>query len=68
MIFLSAQPDNFYFLWQLKLQLYNFNKLGILPEQIHVLIGYEKQKGLASYFKQFIKENKQAKFYAHLNI
>jgi hypothetical protein len=46
MIYLSAQPDDYYFLWQLKLQLFNFNRLGIRPNNIHVLIGYNKERGV----------------------
>jgi len=58
MIFLSAQPDEYYFIWQLELQLYNFNKLGIPKEDIHVLIGYNIKSGLQYYFKEFIDQNK----------
>ncbi len=65
MILLSAQPDDFYYLWQLKLQLYNFQKIGINRESLHVLIGYSPSKGLNSDFKQFISENTQAQFFAY---
>ena len=57
MIFLSAQPDEFYFTWQLELQLYNFNKLGIPVGNIHVLIGYNPKKGLSHYYQEFIDKN-----------
>jgi len=65
MIFLSAQPDEFYFLWQLQLQLFNFHQLKIEPDRIHVLIGYNADKGLSTPFKQFISENKQARFFCY---
>lgn len=65
MIFLSAQPDTYYFLWQLQLQIFNFNRLGIKKEAIHVLISYNKELGLSPYFKKFISENKQANFYTY---
>lgn len=62
---MSAQPDEYYFLWQLQLQLFNFSRMGIRKENIHVLIGYERKKGLALYFKDFIKTNNQANFYCY---
>lgn len=43
MIYLSAQPDNIYFLWQLKIQFFNFIRNGILPQYIHILIGYNNR-------------------------
>jgi hypothetical protein len=46
MVYISAQPDNYYFLWQLQLQLFNFNRLGIDADFIHVLICYDKERGL----------------------
>jgi len=65
MIYLSAQPDTFYFLWQLKLQLFNFSRLGIVPEDIHVLIGYDPKRGLSQEFAEFIQTNQQASFYSY---
>jgi len=37
LIFVSAQPDVPYFHWQTKVYTHNFIKMGIQPEQIHVL-------------------------------
>jgi hypothetical protein len=54
MIFLSAQPDSPYFIWQLDVQLHNFSKLRIAPENIHVLISYNPAKGVNSRFSRFI--------------
>lgn len=65
MIYLTAQPDDIYFLWQLKLQLFNFAGLGIRPGQIHVLIGFDKAYGLNPVVEEFIKENKQASFFTY---
>lgn len=57
MIFLSAQPDDTYFIWQLEIQLRNFRSLGILKERIHIVIGYHPKIGLKSDFKVFIHNN-----------
>ncbi|RQO69446.1 hypothetical protein DBR43_15305 [Pedobacter sp. KBW06] len=65
MIYISAQPDSFYFLWQLQLQLFNFSRLGIPQTDIHVLIGYDKQMGLTKHFSSFISTNGQAMFYCY---
>lgn len=65
MIFLSAQPDQYYFLWQLQLQVFNFQNLGIRAEQIHVLIGYDPQKGLSKYFRDFIAEHPEVNVHAY---
>lgn len=65
MIYLSAQPDNLYFLWQLELQLFNFHQLGIPAENIHVLIGYDPRKGLLPMFETLIKTNGNAHFFCY---
>lgn len=66
MFFLSAQPDDYYFTWQLELQLFNFMRLGIPPNDIHVLIGYNIKRGLRAYFQEFIKRNiDKASFYTY---
>lgn len=54
MIFLSAQPDTLYFKWQLEVQLVNFKKHGITKEQIHVLVGYDPDKGLLPKFAELL--------------
>lgn len=41
MKFISAQPDNLYFVWQLYIQLYNFQKLGIAKDYI-ILMGFRE--------------------------
>lgn len=66
MIFLSAQPDDYYFKWQLELQLLNFRKNGILPSNIHILIGYQPEKGLNDRLNDMIIENKNyAQFFLY---
>lgn len=63
MIFLSAQPDEIYFLWQLQLQLDNFHSQGIPADQIHVLIGYLPGRGIHPAFQAWTEENDQARFF-----
>jgi hypothetical protein len=65
MIFLTAQPDTYYFLWQLELQLFNFSRLGIAKENIHVLIGYHPAKGLSTEFKELIAKNTAGTFFTY---
>lgn len=38
--FISSSPDSIYFLWQVKVQHYNFIKLGIPKNKIFVIVGY----------------------------
>lgn len=47
------------------LQLFNFSKLGINSENIHVLVGYNSKKGLSKEFENFINQNKQASFFVY---
>ncbi|QJB36672.1 hypothetical protein HF324_01855 [Chitinophaga oryzae] len=68
MIFLSAQPCNYYFLWQLELQVFNFRQLGIPAEKIHVLIGYDPQLGLSEEFAKLMQENTAATFYTYPDV
>ncbi|MCT3650031.1 hypothetical protein HZQ44_18480 [Elizabethkingia anophelis] len=58
MIYISAQPDQIYFLWQLEIQLRNFHSLGIKKDDIHVVIGYNPLTELKENFKIFIEESK----------
>lgn len=45
-LFLSAEPDTYYFTWQLELQVFNFIILGIAAKDIHMLLGYKPDLGL----------------------
>jgi len=66
MIFLSAQPDDLYFTWQLEIQLRNFRDLNIHSKQIQILIAYNPLCGLKPVFKEFIDNNQTlAQFYAY---
>jgi hypothetical protein len=65
MIFLSAQPDELYFLWQIKLQLFNFSSLGIKKHNVHVLICYNPCFGLNKEFEDFIRISEDAEFYIY---
>jgi hypothetical protein len=38
-LFVSAQPDVPYFIWQIKLYIHNFIEKGINPNKIHVVLG-----------------------------
>ncbi|MGN8056105.1 hypothetical protein ACTJKN_07525 [Pedobacter sp. 22163] len=64
MLFLSAQPDDNYFIWQLEIQLLNFFQFKIDPNNIHVLVAYEEAKGINKSFKRFSESySAYAKFY-----
>lgn len=43
MIFLSAQPDDTYFIWQLQVLTNNLKELEVDRESIHILVGYKKE-------------------------
>ncbi|QES88731.1 galactosyltransferase-related protein [Rhizosphaericola mali] len=58
MFYITVVPDDFYFIWQLELQLYNFQQLGVAAENIHVLIGYDCRRGLRDYFSILIEQQK----------
>lgn len=45
MKYISAQPDDDYFIWQLRVQMNNFKKLKIEKDAI-VLLGYNKEIGI----------------------
>lgn len=65
MIFLSAQPDDFYFSWQIELQMFNFKCCGIAADSIHVLVGYNRKKELGKSFKDIIYKNPDVKFFIY---
>lgn len=57
MLYLTAQPDKNYFIWQLEIQLRNLNNLGIPKNRIQVLVAYNKDLGLNPAIQNFIDEN-----------
>ena len=66
MLYLSAQPDTTYFIWQLEIQLRNLLSLGVLKENIQVLIAYNQDLELNPDYQRFIDENKHlAQFYIY---
>jgi hypothetical protein len=44
-LFVTAQPDVPYFIWQIKLYIHNFIENGINPNQIHIILGIVKRNG-----------------------
>ncbi len=47
-LFVSAQPDVPYFIWQIKLYVHNFIQKGINPKQIHIIFSYDQEKNKPS--------------------
>lgn len=56
MIYLTAQPVNNYFLWQLELQIRNLRELGVSSKNIHVLFS-SPSISIGETLLQFISEN-----------
>lgn len=56
MIFLTAQPSNQYFFWQLELQVRNLRNIGVPPESIHILLTTITEEGSKS-LSLFLKNN-----------
>jgi hypothetical protein len=52
MLFISAQPDTDYFIWQLEVQYHNFSKYGFEKDMI-ILFGYKKENGVNEKAKIF---------------
>jgi len=66
MLYISAQPDDIYFIWQLEILLRNLRELGVTMRKTHILVGYKRNIGLNPVFKAFIDENKDlAEFYCY---
>lgn len=66
LIYLSAIPDAFYFLWQIEIQLYNFKRFGVAKEKIHIIIGSDPQYGLSKWAREFINAHEeQASFFTY---
>ena len=63
MIYLSAQPSEPYFVWQLEIQLQNFRETGIPPEDIHVILGYKADEGIPNLFLHLEETNTGTFFY-----
>jgi len=65
MIFLSAQPDDVFFLWQLEVMLHNFKQVGIDPSCIHVLLGVDPRTGLKVEFNALVARQDLAQFFIY---
>ncbi|MGE8428412.1 MAG: hypothetical protein ACN6O7_11070 [Sphingobacterium sp.] len=66
MLYISAQPDSIYFIWQLEIQLRNFHSLGIKKRDIQVLIAYSPKIGLNPKCEEFMASNSDlANFYPY---
>lgn len=63
MVFLSAQPDEVYFIWQIEVQLQNFKRLGIDGNQIHILFGIKQDVSKA--LETFIAGNTYGKIFLY---
>lgn len=64
MIFISAQPDDYFFVWQLELQIFNFHQQGISADNIHVLVGHPSERNVAPHYRDLEKRFKHmAKFF-----
>ncbi len=50
MIYLSVQPAELYFVWQLEIQLKNFKEIGLHYNDIHVVLGYKEELGRPTMF------------------
>lgn len=55
-LFVTAQPDVPYFIWQIKLYVHNFIENGINPSQIHVVLGIVNVGGKPSEESLKLKE------------
>lgn len=55
MIFLSAQPDSLYFIWQVELQLFHLCQCGWAKENVHVLISYNPNRGPSLQAKSLVE-------------
>ena len=46
MIYLSAQPDELRFIWEIQVQHYNFKQNGINPKYIYAIFGYKTKPSI----------------------
>jgi hypothetical protein len=61
LFYISAQPDEFYFYWQLDIQIFNFLRIGVSCDNIHILIGYKDKISIDGH-------NFKNKYYNKVNI
>lgn len=63
MYYISAQPAEDYFFWQLEIQIQNFKDIGINPRNIHILLSFKPEEGIPLNFSIFANENRHALFF-----
>lgn len=63
MLYLSVQPAEPYFLWQLEIQLQNFREIGLNPIDIHIVLGYSLGNDRPNIFDHLEQENYGNFFY-----
>jgi|GEM_PF-1140946 len=59
MVFITAQPDEPYFAWQLTLLINNLKELSVAKRNIHILVSHDPFYGLNNRFKKLISEHKE---------
>lgn len=59
--FISAQPDELYYAWQVEVMLDNFLSIGISGEDIHIVIGI--QKNIGEWWYKMIEKYPSVGFY-----
>jgi len=65
MIFISAQPDEYYFIWQLELLTYNLGKLGVDIKNVHILFGHDKELGPSGDVANFKKNYPELQIFCY---
>lgn len=53
MLYLSAQPSEFYFIWQIEVFITNFNQIGIKKDRIHILLTETTDKDFEELYKNY---------------
>ena len=61
MIYISAQPDELYYAWQVEVMLDNFISVGISGNDIHIVVGINKHIG--EYWYKLIEKYIDVKFF-----
>lgn len=56
MIFMSAQPDEQFFIWQLEINHFNLERLGVDMSTVYALVGYKNE--VSAEFRKFADESK----------
>lgn len=65
MIFLSVQPDQSYFLWQIRLLVSNLKRLNVRSEDIHIIFVHKKGKKLSEDVREWVEINKDATYFVY---